>query len=394
MPVQGDDDADESAGLIDLDMGQFGQGTMNDPLRHAMGMRSAQDACKMRNWNSWPTLFQNTIFHGEQDSSIKELRHDRPLCERLARAKELKATGNASLKAFTASEPAASSQDPRKPVEPSQEELALSEQIQELEHEISETEKKLRDLKKQRAVLKENRERLEHERIGNIHQPAPFGMEQDAGNTKQLEDAITSYEKAAGILRFVECFRPDWKNDDGSYKGIEDEWLKVDTSALDGDGPEAEEAKDLVTSCYMNIALASQKLGKFDDMKRACDEVLDNVNATCVKALYRRAQSRIAPQNAVDADMDAALQDLHAAAQLSPQDKDVRGLLTKLRAERKAQRSDNRSTFGGFFERGEVVTNDPRTEGDKAAKIDPSKLDIRDPKVQRMLDIRPGPNDY
>ena len=63
---------------------------MEDPLRHAVGMRTAQvpwigwgtcdfshsqlkkwglakDQYKMQMWNSFPSLFQNTIFHGEQD---------------------------------------------------------------------------------------------------------------------------------------------------------------------------------------------------------------------------------------------------------------------------------------------------------------------------------------
>lgn len=45
---------------------QFGSGSMEDPLRHAVGMRTAQDQYKMQMWNSFPSLFQNTIFHGEQ----------------------------------------------------------------------------------------------------------------------------------------------------------------------------------------------------------------------------------------------------------------------------------------------------------------------------------------
>ena len=58
----------------------------------------------------------------------------------------------------------------------------------------------------------------------------------------------------------------------------------------------------------------------------------------------------------------------------------------------KAQHSEDRSKFAGLFDRGQVVTNDPRKEvGDK---LDPGKLDLRDPKVQRMLDIRPGPDDF
>jgi len=391
MKGTGEDGEDESAGLIDLDMGQFGSGTMSDPLRHAMGMRSHQDAFKMKMWNSFPTPFQNTIFHGEQDASIKDLRHGRPLCERLARSIELKDLGNIGLKAATACETGTSSSRslPQKPAGPSEEELALSEQINLVEQNIAEKERELRELRKQRTTLKGSLEQLERERTcAASTQPGPCLVADE--QTKRLEDAITNYEKAAGILRFVECIRPDWKNDDGSYKGIEDEHLQVDSSALEGDGEEAQQARDMVMSCYLNIALASQKLGKFDQMKSTCDEILENVSPQCVKALYRRAQARIAPVSAGDGDMDAALQDLHAAAQLAPQNQDVRALLGKLRSDRKKQHNADSNKFAGLFDRGAIVTNDPRTEGGKD-EIDPSKLDINDPKVQRMLDIRPGP---
>ncbi|CAJ1338321.1 unnamed protein product, partial [Effrenium voratum] len=116
--------------------------------------------------------------------------------------------------------------------------------------------------------------------------------------------------------------------------GIEDEWLRVvDLKDLE----EPAEAKELVSSCYLNIALASQKLEKFDDMKKACDEVLGKVNPSSAKALYRRACARMAPASAVDADRDAAIQDLVAAAKLAPQDKEVRSLLNRLRDEKKKQ---------------------------------------------------------
>jgi len=369
-------------------MGQFGQGTMNDPLRHAMGMRSAQDALKMKNWNSWPPLFQNTIFHGEQDETIKGLRHGGSMAERLARSKELKELGNAALKSATSPEGGtSSSKTVAKQDAPCGREQELSDEIQDLDKLIAQKEKELRDLKKQRSVLAEERGILERERIAAVPTPCDYGA-----RPKPLEDAITHYEKAAGILRFVECFRPDWKNDDGSYKGIEDEWLKVDASALEGDDAEAEEARSLVTSCYLNVALASHKLGKYDQMKGACDEILEKVNPDCVKALFRRAQARIGPTSAVDADSDAAIQDLLRAAKMEPQNQEVRNLLTKLRTEKKAHQNSEANKFAGLFDRGNVVTNDPRTEGEKQ-EINPAKLDIRNPEVQRMLDIRPGPND-
>lgn len=396
MKGRDEDGEDESPGLIDLDMGQFGNGSMNDPLRHAMGLRSHQDAFKMKMWNSFPTLFQNTIFHGEQDASIKDLRHGRPLCERLARSAELKDLGSLALKAAIACEAGTSSSKyaAHTPATPSQEEKDLSEHINQVEQSIAQKERELRELRRQRTTLRDSLEQLEQERSGmdsKQNEPDPLNPDE---RTKQLEAAITNYEKAAGILRFVECVRPDWKNDDGSYKGIEDEHLRVDESALEGNGEEVEQAREVVVACYLNIALASQKLGKFEQMKSACDEILDKINPECVKALYRRAQARVAPVSAVDADMDAALQDLHAAAQLDPQNKDVRSLLSKLRSERKAQHNAESNKFAGLFDRGQVVTNDPCLEGGGKDKINPSKLDIRNPEVQRMLDIRPGPADF
>mmetsp|Transcript_30447 Transcript_30447/g.101197 ORF Transcript_30447/g.101197 Transcript_30447/m.101197 type:complete len:87 (-) Transcript_30447:45-305(-) len=64
-----------------------------------------------------------------------------------------------------------------------------------------------------------------------------------------------------------------------------------------------------------------------------------------------------------------------------------KGLLVKLKTEKKRQEASDRSTFAGMFDRGEVVTNDPRMEGE--AK--PTKWDLNDPRVQAMLDVHPGP---
>lgn len=58
-----------------------------------------------------------------------------------------------------------------------------------------------------------------------------------------------------------------------------------------------------------NIALACQKMGKFEDMRKACDEVLEKVNPESAKAMYRRAQARIGPASAVESDRQAAIQE-------------------------------------------------------------------------------------
>ncbi|CAE7705677.1 ppsA [Symbiodinium sp. CCMP2592] len=353
-----DENPDDGPGLIKLDMKQFGSGTMEDPLRHAVGMRTAQDQYKMQMWNSFPSLFQNTIFHGEQDAEIQRLRKSGSLDEKLQRAKQLKEEGNKLLKSSTTRR--TSDDEARKEREAQQE---LEEQ---LEAQIWEKEKELKDLRQQLAALRATAERnASNEEVEE---------EDDEQEQLSLDAAVRSYEKAAGLLRYVECVRQDWKNDDGSYKGIEDDFLRVDETAL-----EAAEASELVQSCYLNIALACQKLRKFDDMKRACDEVLEKVNPDSVKALYRRAQARLAPISAKDADREAAIQDLMAAARLAPNDKEVRNMLTKLRKEKKKQEMEDKSTFGGLFQRGEVVKNDYKSEPPRPAA--PAKWDLNDPKA-------------
>ncbi|CAJ1341485.1 unnamed protein product, partial [Effrenium voratum] len=190
-----EENPNDGPGLIKLDMKQFGSGTMEDPLRHAVAMRTAQDQYKMQMWNSFPPLFQNTIFHGEQDLSIAALRKA-SLAERLARAKELKEEGNSLLKSR--------SSNAEKPVEESPE---LSQEIERVEAAIWEKERELKELRQQLASLKAQ------------VKPKQVPQEISEDSERQaLEEAVRRYEKAAGLLRYVECIRPDWKNDDGSYK--------------------------------------------------------------------------------------------------------------------------------------------------------------------------------
>merc|ERR1712113_230953 len=241
--------------------------------------------------------------------------------------------------------------------------------------------------RKELAQAKKELTDVEHERNLGVQ----MTVSADRKYTETLENAITNYEKAAGLLRYVECIRPDWKNDDGSYKGIDDEFLRVDTSALEGNGPEASQAKEFVTSCYLNIALAYQKLEDWEKMRQVCDEVLLHVNPQSVKGLYRRAQARIGLPSCLDSDRDSAIQDLHQAAQLAPQDKDVRGLLQRLKSERKKQQLNDRSAFSGLFDRGEIMKDEPRTDN---LPSQPMNWDLRDPNVQKYLDVTPGPGGF
>eukprot|EP00404_Azadinium_spinosum_P033496 CAMPEP_0180572128 /NCGR_PEP_ID=MMETSP1037_2-20121125/9088_1 /TAXON_ID=632150 /ORGANISM="Azadinium spinosum, Strain 3D9" /LENGTH=395 /DNA_ID=CAMNT_0022589493 /DNA_START=1 /DNA_END=1189 /DNA_ORIENTATION=+ len=383
--VQEDEEA-QADGFFN--MADFGKGTLADPLRHAMGFRAAQDEQKMRFWNSLPVFMQNTIWHGEKDAAIQRCRRGGSLEERLALGEELKAKGNDFLK----------------------------------------------------------------------------------GDRPDAKKAMDRYEHAAGMLRYIECTRPDWKNDDGSYKGIEDEHLRyVDLASglpdADGDGEaaamaemaaacgvavwhgdgtatsaaavstarrrrtvavaaataaaaeaelaeaekeaarlrealrlaeervealraklpalraEAEKeaeaeaveaaeaaaaakeageeadqgetekvaaaARGLVVASYLNLALAAQRVE--DHHSEALK--LDPGN---VKALFRRAQARIAPLASADEDWSAAAVDLRRAVELAPQDAAARQLLAKVRKEMQERRESARAQFGGLFSRGSL----------------------------------------
>jgi hypothetical protein len=73
-----------------------------------------------------------------------------------------------------------------------------------------------------------------------------------------------------------------------------------------------------------------------------------------VKALYRRAEARIRPSKATAYDHDLAIKDLARAQEADPQNQEIKKLLTRLRAERKVQRSKDSETFTGMFDRGQV----------------------------------------
>lgn len=318
--------------MYELDMKEMGSGSFSDPFRHAAGFRQAMDEPKMRFWNSLPSFLQNTIFHGEQDTSIASLRATGNLADRLAFAEECKSRGNAKLKS--------------------------------------------------------------------------------AEDEADFEAAISCYEKAAGILRYVECTRPDWKNPDGSYKGLEDAFIKLNVSALDGseDSQETQKAAVMVTSCYLNIALAAHRLQRWDLSEQASDAV-QALDPSSVKALYRRAQARLGRhrQTGIEDNREKAVADLRAAAKLAPQDREVRRILEEVLQEMRAQRQGERASFAGLFDRGEVVTDaHSRQDGGPEQLLEadakpiknasPSKpasaekvWDLRDPRVQALLDIRPGP---
>jgi len=110
-------------------------------------------------------------------------------------------------------------------------------------------------------------------------------------------------------------------------------------------------------SVYLNIGLACQRTGDHDVCIQACDAALE-LDSHSSKALYRRAMSRIAPKSAGGVEYEKALSDLTLANKHNPEDRNILTQLRKLRGDLKQQQKNDKKTFTGMFERGEIYLAD------------------------------------
>ncbi|CAK9066955.1 unnamed protein product [Durusdinium trenchii] len=137
-----------------------------------------------------------------------------------------------------------------------------------------------------------------------------------------------------------------------NQRGIDDDVLVL----VDDVGSTEEEAKwqrKHRALCALNLAACKQKLDKFDEAIAACDTALE-LDPDNVKALYRRAESRIRPVKATAYEHDLAIKDLAKANRLDPSNQTVERLLVRLRGERRVQREKDAKTFTGMFDRGQI----------------------------------------
>jgi len=176
--------------------------------------------------------------------------------------------------------------------------------------------------------------------------------------SKRYASAIEQYEAAVGAFRYAKQLDPDWKK-----KGIKDETLELIDERGDGDDKDA--INSFLVSCYNNLAASylaraaagrPEPGGSVDGDYKLCVQASTfgleiNPNA---KALYRRARALSEPMTATDDDVDAAINDLAAAAAQAPDDTQVRTLLTKLRKQRAEAKAKDKSGFSGLFQKGEL----------------------------------------
>jgi len=114
------------------------------------------------------------------------------------------------------------------------------------------------------------------------------------------------------------------------------------------------------------------RLGQFTVAIDACNDAL-RLDSTNSKALYRRAVARMSPASAGSTELDASIVDLQTAIRAHPDDETVARELRRLKGMRKRQRAADKKTFGGLFQRGEVVAGrgappKPLTEEQRRAR--------------------------
>ncbi|CAE7477477.1 FKBP70 [Symbiodinium natans] len=162
-------------------------------------------------------------------------------------------------------------------------------------------------------------------------------------------DAVEKYEEAASLVHYYWSTDANWRKNN---RGIDDDVLKL-VDDLGGTEEDARWQRKHRALCALNLAACKQKLDKFDEAIIACDVTLE-LDPDNVKALYRRAESRIRPTKATAYDHDIAIKDLAKANALDPSNQTVERLLVRLRGERRVQREKDAKTYTGLFDRGQI----------------------------------------
>jgi tetratricopeptide (TPR) repeat protein len=104
--------------------------------------------------------------------------------------------------------------------------------------------------------------------------------------------------------------------------------------------------KQLRIACYLNLAAAQLREGRnLEKVVKYCNEVLQAEPGN-VKALFRRGKAR----NLLN-DLEAAKEDLMAAAKLDPGNKDVRNELESVKQKLKAYREKEKEIYARVVEK-------------------------------------------
>ncbi|CAD7965427.1 unnamed protein product [Amoebophrya sp. A120] len=122
--------------------------------------------------------------------------------------------------------------------------------------------------------------------------------------------------------------------------------LNSATSSSQG-SPTTTTASEFRETCALNIAACYLKSGQYYDCRLVCTAILQQMNPSCVKALYRRAQCHVASPGSGSVEIDCAIADLGRALELQPGSKEIRALYQRCREEKKEMDRKSKQTFKG-----------------------------------------------
>ncbi|TMW60864.1 hypothetical protein Poli38472_000906 [Pythium oligandrum] len=209
-----------------------------------------------------------------------------------------------------------------------------------------------------------------------------------------FDEAVAEYEKALAVFKYAENTDPGWKK-----KGIEDKDIHVVDFKCD-DKNDQERLDSLKVACYLNIAVSKFKLKEYPTCIHACGDALE-IEPKNVKALYRRALALITPASSGALEFERALDDLHKAYSINPENRDVRKMYRELREQQVKQKEFDRATFTGMFNRGEVYDDvdtsvkpkedGPETEEEREERFRNEVLEAED--LARMCESK-GHTEY
>jgi tetratricopeptide (TPR) repeat protein len=176
----------------------------------------------------------------------------------------------------------------------------------------------------------------------------------------RFDDALEKYKMSLAVFRYVENTNPNIKNE-----GIKDEYLR-EIMYVPKSNEEGQQVQHFLVKVYNNLALTSLKRNDNLTAMQACNCAIE-IDRANDKSFYLRAQARLAPKSASATDEELAMMDLNTAIAHNPNNKQARKQFQELRLRIRTQRSKDKNTFAGLFNRGEVYDTQ-ELEEEKAAR--------------------------
>jgi hypothetical protein len=183
-------------------------------------------------------------------------------------------------------------------------------------------------------------------------------------NDSNYDDAHYSFCRALCIFKYIKNKNKNWRNE-----GIKDEHLIYCQDEGSND-EELKEIKKMMVQILLNISLCDLNLGKFDEVRLACDEVI-KIDQSNVKAYYRKAKSFLDCKQSVNEDYQKALAELDKALIYAPNDDNIKDLHAKLKAQLEKHKVEEKKIFKSFFRNGVDKKEEKIAESPKINKEEP-----------------------